>query len=472
MASERAPQRTIAGIVEDLQAEFVALSDHVWDVPELLYQEVRSSELHRQALARHGFRITAPLGGIATAMSGEAGQGGPVIAILGEFDALPGLSQRAGIDRPEPVEPGGNGHGCGHNLLGAGALLAAAAVKAYLAERGLPGRIRYYGCPAEEGGAAKTFLVRDGLFADCDAALSWHPMAFNGLIPPRSLAATMVDFTFRGQAAHAAANPHLGRSALDAVELMSVGVNYLREHMPSDCRVHYAILDAGGRAPNVVQERAVVRYSIRARNRIDMLELVGRVQKVAEGAALMSGTQVSVSVVAAMSELMGNSVFDDLLHGAMTNIGPPRFSEEDWAYATRMQATWSAREIEAAYAGAGIARRDGALCDWILPRNADSGVAPGSTDLGDVSWVLPFGQVGMATCAIGTSGHTWQMTAQGKSATAHKGMVQAAKVLAAAAITLITEPGILENARSEHARRTEGNSYQSPLPASAVPGLG
>lgn len=172
--------------------------------------------------------------GISTAMMGAAGEGGPVIAILGEYDALPGLSQKAGIDWPEPVEEGGDGHGCGHNLLGAGAMLAATAVKNYLAEQGLPGRVRYYGCPAEEGGAAKTFMVRDGVFDDVDIALSWHSMHFLGVIPPKTLAVTMIDFSFGGRSAHAAVSPHLGRSALDAVELMSVGVNYLREHVSPD----------------------------------------------------------------------------------------------------------------------------------------------------------------------------------------------------------------------------------------------
>ena len=212
-------------------------------------------------LEEEGFRITENLAGIPTAVMGEAGEGGPVIAILGEYDALPGLSQVAGIAEPKEVVAGGHGHGCGHNMLGSAALLAATAVKNYLAAQGIKGRVRYYGCPAEEGGAAKVFMVRAGLFEDVDIAITWHPAAINRVDDAMSLANTRIDFTFKGRASHAAAAPHLGRSALDAVELMNVGVNYMREHMPSDARIHYAMLDAGGVAPNVVQATAKVRYA-------------------------------------------------------------------------------------------------------------------------------------------------------------------------------------------------------------------
>ena len=210
---------------------------------------------------------------------GEAGEDGPVIAILGEYDALPGLSQEAGVAEPRPLPGPGFGHGCGHNMLGAASLLAATAVKDYLATNGIKGRVRYYGCPAEEGGAAKGFMVRAGAFSDVDIAISWHPGAFAGVNEPLSLANTRIDFAFTGRASHAAAAPHLGRSALDAVELMNVGVNYMREHMPSDARVHYAMLDAGGIAPNVVQAFAKVRYLIRARNLPELTRLIERVQQ-------------------------------------------------------------------------------------------------------------------------------------------------------------------------------------------------
>src|SRR5919108_831150 len=253
-------------LVDVKRADFEQLADRIWEIPEIAYTEYGSAAEHTAMLKRQGFRVRENVADIPTAVVGEAGEGGPVIAILGEYDALPGLSQVAGITEPKPVVQGGNGHGCGHNLLGSAALLAATAVKDYLAERGIEGRVRYYGCPAEEGGAAKGFMVRAGAFADVDAAVSWHPASFSGVNDAVSLANTRIDFTFTGRAAHAAGAPHLGRSALDAVELMNVGVNYMREHMPDSARVHYALLDAGGIAPNVVQARAKVRYLVRAAN--------------------------------------------------------------------------------------------------------------------------------------------------------------------------------------------------------------
>ena len=232
--------------VDAKKERFEALADRVWGMPELCYLEHRSAAEHAAELAAQGFRTETGIAGIPTAMMGEAGEGGPVIAILGEYDALPGLSQEAGIAERREVEAGGNGHACGHNLLGSAALLAATAVKDWLAANNLPGRVRYYGCPAEEGGAAKSFMARAGAFDDVDVAITWHPAAFTAVMKASSLANTRIDFSFVGRAAHASGSPHLGRSALDAVELMNVGVNYMREHMPSEARIHYALLDAGG----------------------------------------------------------------------------------------------------------------------------------------------------------------------------------------------------------------------------------
>jgi aminobenzoyl-glutamate utilization protein B len=242
-------------IVEGKREAFFALSDRIWDMPETNYCEYRSAEEHARQLEAEGFRVERGFAGLPTAVMGEAGEGGPVIAILGEFDALPGMSQEAGLPEKREAEPNGNGHGCGHNMLGAGSMLAAAAVKDFLAANGLKGRIRYYGCPAEEGGSSKGFMVRSGVFDDVDIAICWHPATFAGINNPVSLACNELNFHFTGRASHASATPHLGRSALDAVELMNVGVNYMREHMPSTARIHYAVTDTGGHAPNVVQAR-------------------------------------------------------------------------------------------------------------------------------------------------------------------------------------------------------------------------
>src|SRR5437879_1662861 len=276
-------------------------------MPELGFQETRSAAEHAAMLEREGFRVTTGVGGIPTALMGEAGEGGPVIAILGEFDALPGLSQHASVAEHAPIAPDGNGHGCGHNLLGAASLLAATAVKDYLARHRLAGRVRYYGCPAEEGGSAKGFMVRAGAFADVDVAISWHPAAFTGVNNPVSLACNELEFHFTGRAAHASSAPHQGRSALDAVELMNVGVNYMREHMPSTARIHYAMIDGGGPAPNVVQAKAVVRYLIRARDLPQLQALLGRVEKIAAGAALMTETAMRSRIISGDANLIGNT---------------------------------------------------------------------------------------------------------------------------------------------------------------------
>jgi aminobenzoyl-glutamate utilization protein B len=338
--------RDVWQLVDAKQKPLIELSDRIWSMPELCYAETRSSAEHLAELERHGFRVTKNVAGIPTAMIGEAGEEGPVIAILGEYDALPGLSQEAGVTEPRPLQAGGNGHGCGHNLLGAGAMLAAVAVKDWLAKNGIKGRVRYYGCPAEEGGAAKTFMVRSGAFDDVDAAISWHPASFCEVMPAAALANTRIDFTFTGRAAHAAAAPHLGRSALDAVELMNVGVNYMREHMPSDARIHYALLETGGIAPNVVQARAKVRYSVRARDLAGMQELVERVRKVAQGAALMTETTMEAQVISAVSNLLANEPLERAMHDVLQQLGPPPFDESDRKFAKDIQATLTDQDID------------------------------------------------------------------------------------------------------------------------------
>ena len=458
-------------IVDEKRDGYIALADRVWDTPELAYGEHRSAAEHLAMLEREGYRVTREVAGIPTAVMAEAGEGGPVIAILGEYDALPGLSQEAGLDEPRAVEgQGGVGHGCGHNLLGSAAMLAASAVKDWLAQSGTPGRVRYYGCPAEEGGAAKGFMVRDGAFADVDIAISWHPASFSGVNEAVSLANTRIDFTFVGRASHAAAAPDLGRSALDAVELMNVGVNYMREHMPDDARVHYAYIDAGGIAPNVVQARAKVRYLIRARDLSGLTALVARVRKIADGAALMTETTVSAQTVSAVSNLLANTPLEQAMHDNFQRLGPPEFDDADRAYAERIRATLTDADIAAAFDRSGVpVRRDLAMCDFIIPFGARGRGGNGSTDVGDVSWVVPTVQARGATCAVGTPFHSWQLTAQGKSPAAHKGLVHVAKVMAGTALDALQDPGLIERAKADLAERTRDTPYKSPLASDVQP---
>jgi len=456
--------------VERHRDAFIALSDQVFDTPETLYTEFQSVAAHKAALQAHGFNVTENAAGIPTAVIGEAGDDGPVIAILGEFDALPSLSQAPGIAEHQPLEDGGNGHGCGHNLLGAAALLAATAVKDWLAENGLKGQVRYYGCPAEEGGAAKTYMVREGLFRDVDAAISWHPATFTGVNEARSLANTRIDFTFHGKAAHAAGAPELGRSALDAVELMNIGVNYLREHMPDSARVHYAYLDAGGLAPNVVQAKATVRQLVRASSLPDLHDLIARVRKIADGAALMTETRVTSQVFSGVSNLLGNRPLEEAMQSELEKMGPVEFDAEDDAFARQIQATLTTADIDTTFKRIGAKPQKGlAMCDFIAPLDRQSDGGEGSTDVGDVSWAVPTVQARVATCAIGTPFHTWQTVAQGKAPAAHKGMVYAAKAMAATACRLMENPQLIAAAQNTHKEHLDQTPYTCPIPDDVHP---
>lgn len=458
--------------VDKHRESFTAFADRIFDMPETLYAEFRSCAEHKAMLQEHGFRITENAAGIPTAVTGEAGDEGPVIAILGEFDALPYLSQQAGVAEPRPLEEGGNGHGCGHNLLGSAALLAALAVKEWIEETGVKARIRYYGCPAEEGGAAKTYMVREGLFDDVAAAISWHPAPVTAVNEAKSLANTRIDFTFHGKAAHAAAAPELGRSALDAVELMNIGVNYLREHMPDSARVHYAYLDAGGAAPNVVQAKATVRQLIRADSLPALRDLVERVRNIADGAALMSGTRVESKVFSGVSNLLGNRVLEELMQREMDRLGPVPFDKGDQGFAREIQQTLTRDDIAATFRRVGMKPvKDMALCDFIAPLGHPGEGGDGSTDVGDVSWAVPTVQARVATCAIGTPFHTWQTVAQGKTPAAHKGMIWAAKIMAATARSLIEEPALIKAAQAEHQEQLTETPYECPIPDDVRPPL-
>jgi aminobenzoyl-glutamate utilization protein B len=287
-----------------------------------------------------------------------------------------------------------------------------------------------------------------------------------------ALANTRMDFRFHGRAAHAAAAPHLGRSALDAIELMSVGVNYLREHVPSDARIHYALLDAGGIAPNVVQARAAVRYAIRARTVPEMFELNERVKKVAQGAAMMTETSVDISIMSAVSNLLGNRPLEEAMQRNLERLGPVPFDAEDLAFAEQIQATLSDEDIETAWRTVGLPRRENVcLCDVVVPLDAQGAPMIASTDVGDVSWVLPTVQARAATIAIGTPGHSWQVTAQGTMPAAHKGMVHAAKMMAGTAVDVFNDGALLEAAKRAHQEQLARTPYVCPIPPDVKPPL-
>ncbi|MCR5577415.1 MAG: amidohydrolase [Oscillospiraceae bacterium] len=458
---------------------YTEVADRIWDDPELSLKEYGAAALYCEKLRALGFAVTEKLCGIETAFCGSFGSGRPVIGILGEFDALSGLSQKAGAAAHDPLEPGGAGHGCGHNLLGAGSLAAAAAVKAWLERSGMPGTVIYYGCPGEEGGAAKAFMAREGLWKQLDAALCWHPGDANQTMSGTNNSCIQVLYKFHGVAAHAAADPFNGRSALDAVELMNVGVQFLREHMTDDCRIHYAITDTGGVSPNVVQADASVLYMVRANKVADSVALQARVDDIAKGAALMTCTTFERVFIDGTAELVPNFTIEKALYDNLCAIGVPHYDDEDWALASALRKTYPGSgimSIDSIHADPAIAKQVRALSengtrainDFIPPLFSSTAFFPGSTDVGDVSWLTPTSQIVTVCWPAGVPGHSWQIVACGKSALAHKGMLLAGKVLAATAIDLLHDAELLAAAKAEFAERTE-SGYVCPIEPDAVP---
>lgn len=463
----------------DGRQEFLfSVSDSIWEHPETDYTEVVSSSILKEALEKEGFMVRSDLAGIPTAFSGTYGSGFPVIGILGEFDALSGLSQKAGVVVKEAVTEGGNGHGCGHNLLGTGSLAAAIAVKEYLKETKKSGTVVYFGCPAEEGGSAKAFMAKAGVFDHVDAALSWHPNNLNSVWAFSTLANVRIHYSFKGVSAHAGTSPHLGRSALDALELMNMGVQFLREHIIPEARIHYAITNTGGEAPNVVQAEAESVYLIRAPKNDQVREIYERVNQIAKGAAMMCGVEVNIDLEKACSNVLVNHTMEKVLYENMKTIGVPEYTEEEYSFAKEIQDTMPDRakladRFEKIMGEKG--RQIGeeydkkSIYNFILPYQPSEKAVSGSSDVGDVSWVCPTSQIVAVTCAGGTPEHTWQMVSQGKSSIAHKGLLYAGKVLAGAAIDLIENPDLVKEAENEFKRKLGPDGYKPLLPKDARP---
>lgn len=459
--------------VDTISEQICQLSDAIWEIPELGFHETQSANLQCEFLKALGFQVETNLGNIPTAFSGRWGSGKPVVGILGEFDALSGLSQKAGVAKHDPVIPGGNGHGCGHNLLGCGSIAAAYAIKEYLQATGKPGTVIYYGCPAEEGGSGKAFMARDGVFDELDFAFGWHPGYHNKVGNESSLANYVIQYRFNGRSAHAAASPHLGRSALDAVELMNVGVQFLREHVPTSVRIHYAITDAGGLSPNVVQAHAEVSYMIRAEKISLVQSIYERVNKIAQGAALMTETEVEINLEKVCSDLLVHQQLNDVLQSNMEAIPLYELTKEELDFAQEIRDTlgtnWNpcsgiVKHPPTDQAAWVREQPQVPVSHYVVPRIYHYSVNPASGDIGDVSYVCPTAEIYTATWAAGTNAHTWQATAQGKSGLAHKGMLFAGKVLAGAAIDLLNNPEKLALAKEEHAELVGHKPFVSPLP--------
>lgn len=469
-------KRVVLESVDRNRALYEALSDRIWGFAETGFQERASAAAIADRLESEGFTVDRGIAGMETAFVGSYGSGSPVVAVLGEYDALPGLSQAASLPEQKELDSGKAGHGCGHNLLGIGALAAAVAAKDFLRGSGVHGTVRYYGCPGEEFGCGKTFLVRAGVFGDVDLAFCWHPSDINAVWQARTLANLSVYFRFRGKASHAAASPHLGRSALDAVELTNVGANYLREHIVPEARLHYAITNPGGRAPNVVQASAESFYYCRAPRIAQAREIYDRLCDVARGAALMTGTNLEIVFAQGLSDYVPNLVLGEHLQKCMEEAGGPAFDAADLELAEKFRATLTEAE-KAAILGQLRMTQGPAVLEAIGGSPLDSVVGPlfrgdiclpGSTDVGDVSQVVPTGQIVYAAAALGTQAHSWQNTAQAGSSIGRKGMLAAGRALGLAAAAAFLDPALVERAREEHASKV-GDSYSSPIPETIEP---
>ncbi|WP_411679384.1 M20 family metallopeptidase [Clostridium thailandense] len=462
----------ISEIIESKRDILIDISNKIWEYAELKFEEFKSAELLCETLEKEEFIVQHGVAGMKTAFIASYGKGKPVIAILGEYDALDGLSQEGGIIEQKSIVPGGSGHGCGHNLLGTGALASAIALRHYMEENNLPGTIRYYGCPAEEGGAGKVFMVREGLFKDVDCALTWHPDTGNCVSVNSCLALYNVYFKFKGKSSHAAMAPHLGRSALDAVELMNIGVNYLREHVIQEAKIHYAITNAGGKAPNIVQAEAEDYLCIRAPKVSQAKEIYERICNIAKGAALMTGTQVEISIDSAISNFIPNKVLEMLIYKKFSELEIPKYSESDRQLAKSFRDVLSEDSKKSDIHVLTVKELKGKdISEIVNPFINEEKTVPVSTDVGDVSWIVPTGIFNTACAALGTSIHSWTFVAQGNTAIAHKGMLYAGKVMALAAVELLKNPEIIVKAKIELKDRLGEESYVCPIPEEVKPYL-
>ena len=474
-------KKTAAAAAIETKKELIAhVADEIWRFAELSLQEEQSAALFCDILEREGFQVERGICNIPTAFSASYGQGRPVIGLLAEYDALSGLSQQGGATQRLELIPGGCGHGCGHNLLGAGAMAAALGVKSFLEQNPQSGTVILYGCPGEEGGAAKAFMARDGLWYSLDAALTWHPEDCNEVVTGSSNSCIQVQYKFHGVPAHAAGDPDRGRSALDAVELMNIGVQFLREHMSDQARVHYAITDTGGRSPNVVQSEASVLYMVRANHVSEAIELQERVDKIAQGAALMTETTFERKFIDGLADTVTNHALEKVLYENFAAFGVPHYTEEELEFAEKLSRTYPGYDslpglgaaVELTFAQEQVKplrqRAGHAMNDFLLPLYQKDLFRPGSTDVGDVSWECPTAQIHVAAWPNGSPGHSWQNVSCGRTEIGHKAAVHAGKVLAATVIDLLTRPELLEQAKAEFERRTVGG-FTSPIPQDAVP---
>ena len=451
-------KQTVIADLDKRSPEYAGISKQIWDFAELGYMEEKSANLLEEQLRKEGFDVKTGVAGIPTAFVATYGSGKPVIGILGEYDALPGLATEA---KPEftPIQGQRGGHGCGHNLFGTASVAAAVEVKDWLKRSGHAGTVKMYGCPAEEGGSGKVYMVREGLFTDVDVVLHWHPGAQNAADASTSLANKNAKFRFKGIAAHAAASPERGRSALDGVEAMNYMVNMMREHIPSDTRIHY-VITKGGEAPNVVPANAEVYYYARHKDRDILQSVWKRIENAAEGAAKGTGTQVELEVLGGVYNILPNVTLAEVMHQNLQTVGGIKYSPEEMAFAKKISETFDKKiPVEEA-----AQVRD-------FRTASETTTSSASTDVGDVSWVVPTVGLSTATWVPGSSAHSWQSTATSGMSIGQKGMMVAAKTLALTALDLYKTPALIERATAEWTQKRGADFKYEALLGNRKPAL-
>ncbi|MGI5950013.1 amidohydrolase [Peptoniphilus sp.] len=451
--------------------KFSNLADYIWEHPEPGLIEYESSKKLMEFLKDEGFEIENPISGMETAFKATYGNSGPVIGFSVEYDALPGLSQKRGSATKEELVPGGAGHGCGHNILGVGALGGAVVLKDLIENEKLDASVVVVGAPSEERDGAKTFIGRDGYYEGIDIMLTWHPESKNAIWNGGSLANIIVTYNFKGTTSHAAAAPQLGRSALDACELMNVGVNYLREHVVDSARIHYAYLDVGGNAPNVVQSHATLYYFIRAAKIDDALNIYERINNIAKGAALMAGVEVEINLKGALADFSPNLYLSGVLYDSIKEFGTPKFDEDDLKLAKELYETLDDNTKKAAVEnmtylyGDELAKEQIAnhIATELAPFDGKYGkMEVISSDVGELSHYVPTAQMFLAASPVGTPLHTWQMCSSAGGSIGKKTLYSAIGSLATCGLKAALEPEVIEKAHEEF--DSVIGKYEAPIP--------
>ncbi|TRO49952.1 amidohydrolase [Candidatus Bathyarchaeota archaeon] len=459
--------------IDEHRNEFIEVSDRIWEYAELGLVEFKSAELHAETLEGHGFKVDRGVAGMPSAFVASWGKGKPVIGFMGEYDALPGISNKA-VPYREWLVIDGPGHGCGHNVHGTSGFMAAIATRYVMEEETLPGTVKCFGSPAEENYDGKAYMVRAGSFKGVDACLSHHPSSMNVAGLSSSNAVNSVKYEFYGKTAHAAGSPEQGRSALDAVELMNIGVNFLREHVIQDARIHY-VIEQGGGQPNVVPDYARSWYYIRAPERAQVDSIYRRINKIAEGAAMMTETELKIDLIAAIYNKIPSRTLSELVTANMRLVGAPGWTKEELGFASEIAKTLEKQNKINSL-------RKNKVPNWkryvdvdlmtdILDAWNEGEISHGSTDVSDVSWQCPTMEFSTACNVLGAPGHDWRFTAVSGMSIGHKSLVFAAKTMAASALDLYTKPEVLEKAKDEHTERLAGRKYTSPIPPEVEPPL-